>query len=81
MAGKEIDPITEAEVPSARWGWSGESRKSYYAGGIIVALILIAMLVSFGSRSGNVGNVYLASFAAAIFAILIRGAIIRRKER
>ncbi|MBF6296552.1 DUF2631 domain-containing protein [Nocardia amamiensis] len=71
-----VDP---AEVPSAAWGWSGESRRTFRIAGWIVAVILLAMLV--GNHSGQVENIFLIGFAAAIVGILIRDSWLQRKPR
>ncbi|MGY1944563.1 DUF2631 domain-containing protein [Nocardia asiatica] len=71
-----VDP---AEVPSAAWGWSGESRRTFRIAGWIVALILLAMLI--GNHSGKVEDIFLVGFAALIAGILIRDSVLRRKPR
>ncbi|MCC3329824.1 DUF2631 domain-containing protein [Nocardia abscessus] len=71
-----VDP---AEVPSAAWGWSGESRRTFRIAGWIVALILLAMLV--GNHSGKVEDIFLVGFAALIAGILIRDSVLQRKPR
>ncbi|MGK8523392.1 DUF2631 domain-containing protein [Nocardia asteroides] len=71
-----VDP---AEVPSAAWGWSGESRRTFRIAGWIVALILLAMLI--GNHSGRVEDLFLVGFAALIAGILIRDSVLQRKPR
>ncbi|MBF6217904.1 DUF2631 domain-containing protein [Nocardia gipuzkoensis] len=71
-----VDP---AEVPSAAWGWSGESRRTFRIAGWIVALILLAMLI--GNHSGKVEDIFLVGFAALIAGILIRDSVLQRKPR
>ncbi|MEV6429629.1 MULTISPECIES: DUF2631 domain-containing protein [unclassified Nocardia] len=71
--------VDTAEVPSAAWGWSGESRRTFRAAGWIVALILLAMTI--GNHKGRVEDVFLVGFAVAIAGILIRDSILRRKPR
>ncbi|WP_280251097.1 DUF2631 domain-containing protein [Nocardia abscessus] len=71
-----VDP---AEVPSAAWGWSGESRRTFRIAGWIVALILLAMLV--GNHSGKIEDIFLVGFAALIAGILIRDSVLQRKPR
>ncbi|MEU1544534.1 MULTISPECIES: DUF2631 domain-containing protein [Nocardia] len=71
-----VDP---AEVPSAAWGWSGESRRTFRIAGWIVALILLAMLV--GNHSGKIEDIFLVGFAALIAGILIRDSLLQRKPR
>ncbi|MBF6073382.1 DUF2631 domain-containing protein [Nocardia beijingensis] len=71
-----VDP---AEVPSAAWGWSGESRRTFRIAGWIVALILLAMLV--GNHKGKVEDIFLVGFAVLIAGILIRDSVLQRKPR
>lgn len=71
-----VDP---AEVPSAAWGWSGESRRTFRIAGWIVALILLAMLV--GNHSGKIEDIFLIGFAVLIAGILIRDSLLQRKPR
>ncbi|MEV6323632.1 DUF2631 domain-containing protein [Nocardia sp. NPDC051787] len=89
MAATELEPadtergivtrVDPAEVPSAAWGWSGESRRTFRIAGWIVALILVAMLV--GNHSGQVENLFLVGFAVSIVGILIRDSWLQRKPR
>jgi hypothetical protein len=71
--------VDTAEVPSAAWGWSGESRRTFRAAGWVVAVILVAMTV--GNHKGRVEDVFLVGFALAIVGILIRDTVLRRKPR
>ncbi|AFU04138.1 DUF2631 domain-containing protein [Nocardia brasiliensis] len=89
MAATELEPastergivthVDTAEVPSAAWGWSGESPKTFRVAGWITALILIAMVI--GNHKGHVEDIFLIGFAAAIVAILVRDSILKRKPR
>ncbi|MGX1762957.1 DUF2631 domain-containing protein [Nocardia brasiliensis] len=89
MAATELEPastergivthVDTAEVPSAAWGWSGESPKTFRVAGWITALILIAMVI--GNHKGHVEDIFLIGFAVAIVAILIRDSILKRKPR
>ncbi|QLY29819.1 DUF2631 domain-containing protein [Nocardia huaxiensis] len=94
MAGTEVehahsaDVVTKvdtAEVPSAAWGWSGESRRTFRTAGWVVVVILLAMLFEnqqgSSSGSGNTGYIFLIVFAAGLAAVLIRDSIISRKPR
>lgn len=71
--------VDTAEVPSAAWGWSGESRRTFRAAGWICALILLAMII--GNHKGKVEDIFLIGFAVAIVGILVRDSILRRKPR
>ncbi|MEU4344238.1 DUF2631 domain-containing protein [Nocardia sp. NPDC023852] len=74
-----VTHVDTAEVPSAAWGWSGESRRTFRVAGWIVALILLAMLV--GNHKGRIEDVFLVGFAVLIAGILIRDSLLRRKPR
>ncbi|GAA5056445.1 DUF2631 domain-containing protein [Nocardia callitridis] len=78
-SGRVATTVDPAEVPSAAWGWSGESRRTFRIAGWVVALILLAMLI--GNHSGKVEDLYLIGGAVAIVAILIRDSVLRRKPR
>ncbi|MFC9896129.1 DUF2631 domain-containing protein [Nocardia sp. NPDC127579] len=77
--------VDTAEVPSAAWGWSGESPRTFRIAGVVVALILLGMLFEgpqgSSSGSGNVGYIFLIGFAALLAGILIRDALLRNKPR
>ncbi|WP_416562906.1 DUF2631 domain-containing protein [Nocardia testacea] len=72
----KVDP---AEVPSAAWGWSGESRRTFQVSAVVVIVILLGMLK--GNHHGKVEDLYLIGFAAALAIIVIRDALLRRKPR
>ncbi len=78
----KVDP---AEVPSAAWGWSGESRRTFRIAGWVVVVILLAMLFEnqqgSSSGSGITGYIFLIGFAIALAGILIRDSIVSRKPR
>lgn len=81
MAGTELQShhVTEAEVPSAEWGWSGEAPRFFRALGWIVAAFLLLMII--GNHSGRVEDIYLIGFAVTIVFILVRDMVLRRKRR
>ncbi|WP_040797425.1 DUF2631 domain-containing protein [Nocardia higoensis] len=89
MAATEIEPakteravvthVDTAEVPSAAWGWSGESPRAFRTAAVIVALILLAMII--GNHHGNVENLFLIGFAAALFGLVGYDVWYRRKPR
>ncbi|MGW0182188.1 DUF2631 domain-containing protein [Nocardia sp. NPDC003345] len=87
MAATEVEPTTDkvitkvdpAEVPSAAWGWSGESHKTFRVAAVVVIVILLGMLI--GNHSGKVEDLYLVGFAAALAGILVYDVIYRRKPR
>ncbi|WP_328397588.1 DUF2631 domain-containing protein [Nocardia sp. NBC_00416] len=76
---KVVTKVDPAEVPSAAWGWSGESHTTFRVAAIVVALILLGMLV--GNHSGKVEDLYLIGFAVALIGIVIRDVLLRRKPR
>jgi hypothetical protein len=93
VAGKEVhhvldpdidnpmvaDNVDTNEVPSAAWGWSGESRKTMQVAGWVVVVILLAMMI--GNHHGHVEDLFLIGFAALIAVVLIYDMVRRRKER
>ena len=74
-----VTHVDTAEVPSAAWGWSGESRRTFRIAGWVVAVILVLMCI--GNQKGHVEDIYLIGSALAIVAILIRDSVLRRKPR
>ncbi|MBO0852248.1 MAG: DUF2631 domain-containing protein [Nocardia sp.] len=94
MAATELEPaksagvvtkVDPAEVPSAAWGWSGESRRTFRIAGWVVVVILLAMLFENqqGSSSGTgvTGYVFVIATAAGLAGILIRDSFLQRKQR
>ena len=85
MAGtdaKEKAPATKvdiADVPSAEWGWSGESPKAAKAAAIFVIIALLALLI--GNHQGKVEDLFCIGFAVLIAIILIRDAVRSRLTR
>jgi hypothetical protein len=89
VAATELEPastergivthVDTAEVPSAAWGWSGESPRTFRAAGWVVALILVLMVI--GNHKGHVEDIFLIGFALAIVGILVRDSLLRRKPR
>lgn len=87
MAATELEPtsnravttVDPAEVPSAAWGWSGESRRTFQIAGWFITFALLAMII--GNHEGDVENLYLIGFAATMAGLLIRDSVLRRKPR
>ncbi|WP_054814279.1 DUF2631 domain-containing protein [Nocardia arizonensis] len=89
MAATELEPanteravvthVDTAEVPSAAWGWSGESPRTFRIAAIVVALILVAMTI--GNHKGRVEDLYLVGFALALVGAVVYDWIYRRKPR
>lgn len=61
--------VSEADVPSARFGWSEPSRRSIQTAGWISVLVLIAY--NFGNHRGHVETVWLITLAVLIALGLI----------
>ncbi|WP_216910776.1 DUF2631 domain-containing protein [Nocardia sp. NBC_01377] len=89
MAATELEPanteralvshVDTAEVPSAAWGWSGESPRTFKIAAVVVAIILLAMLV--GNHKGRVEDIFLVGFAVALLGIVGYDKILSRKPR
>ncbi|MGA9872048.1 MAG: DUF2631 domain-containing protein [Rhodococcus sp. (in: high G+C Gram-positive bacteria)] len=89
MAQTELNPASYdpveythedvAEVPSADWGWSGESRTAMRVASIVVALFLLFMI--HGNHTGKVEDLWLIGFAIALVAMVVRDIVVRRKPR
>ncbi|RAV31583.1 DUF2631 domain-containing protein [Corynebacterium heidelbergense] len=60
-----FDNVSEAEVPSARWGWSMLKKRGVIIAGLLGGLFLLAML--FGNHKGNVENYWLIGLAIVTF--------------
>jgi hypothetical protein len=70
----EVDP---ADVPSAAWGWSKITYRTWYALGIFIILFLVGMLR--GNHVGHVEDWFLLAFAAIVAAVMLRDVIMRRR--
>src|SRR6266568_9121470 len=94
VAATELEPANEAgvvtkvdpaEVPSAAWGWSGESRRAFKVAGWVVVVILLAYLFEnqqgSSSGSGNIGYIFCILAAITLAGILIRDSIMKNKPR
>ncbi|MFC4126583.1 DUF2631 domain-containing protein [Nocardia rhizosphaerae] len=71
-----VDP---AEVPSAAWGWSGESRKTFLFAGWFVVIALLGMTI--GNHSGHVEDIYLICLAGLLATIMVVDSLTRRIPR
>ncbi|MCG7277678.1 DUF2631 domain-containing protein [Corynebacterium imitans] len=56
--------VSEADVPSARFGWSEQSRGTIQAAGWVSVLFLIAY--NFGNHKGHVETIWLITLAVLI---------------
>lgn len=68
-----VDP---AEVPSAAWGWSGESRRTFQVAGWFVVFALLAMTI--GNHHGHVEDIFLVSIAALMALLLVVESVTKR---
>ncbi|KQY38214.1 MULTISPECIES: DUF2631 domain-containing protein [Nocardia] len=71
-----VDP---AEVPSAAWGWSGESRKTFRIAAWVVIVALLGMTI--GNHQGHVEDIFLVGLAALMALILVADSLTRRMPR
>ena len=71
-----VDP---AEVPSAAWGWSGESRKTFRIAAWVVIVILLGMTI--GNHQGHVEDIFLIGLAGLMAVILVTESLTRRLPR
>ncbi len=71
-----VDP---AEVPSAAWGWSGESRKTFRIAGWVVIVALLGMTI--GNHQGHVEDIFLISLAGVMALILIVDSLTQRMPK
>ncbi|KAA0926721.1 DUF2631 domain-containing protein [Rhodococcus sp. IEGM 1401] len=89
MANTELesasyDPVVDTrnevpDVPSAEWGWSGESNRAMRVAAIVVAVFLLFMMI--GNHTGKVEDLWLVGFAAMLVGLVVRDVIVRRKPR
>ena len=54
--------VSTLDVPSAAWGWSGQTKRSMLIAGWVSVAFLVAML--WGNHQGNVENIWLIALAA-----------------
>lgn len=74
-----VRKVDTAEVPSAEWGWSGESNKAMRIAAVATGIFLLLMMI--GNHHGKVEDLYLIGFALLLFGIVIRDVVQRRKPR
>lgn len=80
MANTEVERHTGVDVedvPSAEWGWSGESHRLIHIGGLLSAGFLLLMLR--GNHVGHVEDWFLIGFAVLIVAAVARDWWLRRR--
>ena len=80
MANTEVERYSEvdpAEIPSAAWGWSKLTPRTWYAAGIFIIVFLLGMLR--GNHIGRVEAIWLIGMAVAVAFWIIRDIILRRR--
>ncbi len=80
MVSTEIERygVDPAEVPSAAWGWSKITYRTWYALGIFIVVFLLGMM--HGNHIGHVENWFLLAFAALTAGVIIRDWWLRRRK-
>jgi hypothetical protein len=71
-----VDP---AEVPSAAWGWSGESRKTFRISAWVVVVALLGMTI--GNHQGRVEDIFLVGLAGLMALMLVVDSLTRRMPK
>ena len=80
MASTEVEPFTgvdEAEVPSARWGWSRINYRTWHSVGLIIVVLLLAFLR--GNHVGHVEDIFVIVFALLVLGVVARDWWLRRR--
>lgn len=80
MANTEVERYSEvdpAEVPSAAWGWSKLTPRTWYTAGVFIIIFLLAM--THGNHVGHVEDWFLIAFAASIAFFIIRDIVLRKR--
>ncbi len=80
MVSTEIERygVDPAQVPSAAWGWSKITYRTWYALGIFIVVFLLGMM--HGNHIGHVENWFLIAFAALTAGVIIRDWWLRRRK-
>lgn len=80
MANTEVERysgVDTADVPSAAWGWSKITPRTWYALGIFIVVFLLGMM--HGNHVGHVENWFLMGFAAIVAFAIVRDWVMRRR--
>lgn len=64
------------DIPSARFGWSGEGHRTFQMAAVLGALSLLGMLV--GNHIGHVEDLYLIGFAGLLLLTVIIDTVAKR---
>lgn len=86
MAGTEVEHKVvdtgwkrePADAPSARFGWHGNPRKTYYIAAGFVIFALFGLMI--GNHDGQVENLYLLGFAIMLVVLVVRASILNRNK-
>ena len=73
MVGTEVErynDVDEAEVPSAKWGWSKINHRTWHITGFFIIGFLLFML--HGNHVSRVEDIFLISFTVITAGFLIR---------
>jgi hypothetical protein len=73
VASTEVERYTgvdTADVPSAEWGWSKISYRTWYIAGLGMVAFLLLMLR--GNHVGHVEDLFLIAFAVLVLGVLVR---------
>jgi Protein of unknown function (DUF2631) len=73
VASTEVERYTgvdTADVPSAEWGWSKISYRTWYIAGLGTVAFLLLMLR--GNHVGHVEDLFLIAFAVLVLGVLVR---------
>jgi hypothetical protein len=80
MVNTEVERYSEvdtADVPSAPWGWSKMTPRTWYALGSFIIVFLLGMM--HGNHVGHVENWFLIGFAAIVAFVMVRDIVMRRR--
>lgn len=82
MASTEVEPfysdgVDEAEVPSAKWGWSRINLRTWHATGLFIVFFLLVLLR--GNHVGHVEDIFCVGFAIVALFVLVRDVWGRRR--
>ena len=80
MVKAEVERYSEvdvADVPSAAWGWSKITYRTWYALGGFIVVFLLGMM--HGNHIGHVENWFLLGFAAIVTFVIVRDFVLRRR--
>lgn len=80
MANTEVEHYSEvdpAEIPSADWGWSKITHRTWYGVGLFIIVFLLGML--HGNHIGHVEDGFLIAFAVFTAFWMIRDIVLRKR--